>query len=321
MTGRSPAPDADRTGVSSADVAIGVPAESTFVDADGTRLHVVLAGPPDGPPVVLLHGFPECWYGWHRQIRPLAEAGYRVVVPDQRGYNLSAKPDGVGAYRVDRLAADVVALVERFGESDVGGAGPGTDGWTGPRARLVGHDWGALVAWWVALHRPDAVERLCAVNVPHPTAFRRTLLRDPGQMLRSSYALFFQLPHLPEALASAGDWTLLARSMRRTSRSGTFDGADFERYRRAWSVPGAYSAMLNWYRAAARRPARPRRERVTPPTLVLWGTDDAFLKASMARDSVGFCDRGRLETLDATHWVQHERPERVSALLTEFLGE
>lgn len=283
-----------------------IPGESTTVETNGVRLHAIEAGPEDGPLVLLLHGFPEFWYGWREQLRPLADAGYRVVVPDQRGYNLSDKPPNVLAYRIDELAADVVGLVDAFDRE---------------RAAVVGHDWGAAVGWWVALHHPERVERLCAVNVPHPSVMWRTLRRSWDQRVRSAYALAFQLPRLPEFAMSRRDWQPVVQAMRESARPGTFSEADFERYRRAWNRPSAFRSMLNWYRAAGRERPRPRARRVTVPTLVVWGAHDQFLKRSMARPSVDLCDDGRLVMLEnATHWVQHEEPARVADELNEFLS-
>ncbi|WP_101294599.1 alpha/beta fold hydrolase [Halegenticoccus soli] len=283
-----------------------VPGESVYVETNGVRLHTVQAGPNDGPLVVLLHGFPEFWYAWHDQIRPLANAGFRVVVPDQRGYNLSDKPSSVSAYRIDELAADVVGLIDATGRE---------------KAFVVGHDWGAAVGWWVALHHPGHVEKFCAVNVPHPSVFRRTLRRSWSQRLRSWYVAFFQLPVLPEATSRFHDWELIVRTMRESSEPGTFSEVDFERYREAWSRPGAFTAMVNWYRAIVRNRPRPRRRRVRVPTLVIWGARDQFLKKSMARPSVNLCDDGRLAMLDASHWVQHEEPVKVANLLLDFFSE
>jgi len=275
--------------------------ESTTHRADGASLHVVRYGPAAGPPVVLLHGFPEFWYGWHPVATRLADAGYRVLVPDQRGYNLSGKPAGVAAYRLPELAADVSDLVASVGDD----------------AHVVGHDWGAAVAWWLALDAPDRVRTLTAVNVPHPTVMTRTLRRSWDQRRRSWYFLAFQVPYLPEAVARAGDWRPFVRSMRASSRAGAFDDADFARYRAAWGKPGAIGAMLNWYRAVVRHRPPERTDPVDPPTLVLWGTDDGFLRTGMAAESVAYCRDGRVVRLDATHWVHRERPDRVAKHLRE----
>jgi pimeloyl-ACP methyl ester carboxylesterase len=288
------------TGLTHSQVDVAGTAE--FVDVGDVTLHTVVAGPEDGEPIVLLHGFPECWYGWHDYLDPLASAGYRVIVPDQRGYNRSDKPDPVSAYRPDALAGDIVGLLDAI---------------DAPDAHVVGHDWGALVAWWLSLHDPDRVRTLSILNVPHPTAFRRALGSDPRQLLRSWYAIFFQLPRLPEATARRNDWQVAVDSMADTSRPGTFSETDFDRYRQAWSVAGAYRSMVNWYRAVVRTNARPRRRRVEPPTLVLWGADDTFLRRSLAEQSETYCDDGRLVVWDeATHWLHHEYPDRVRDELT-----
>ena len=277
--------------------------ESVVVGGDGVDLHAARAGPEDGPLVVLLHGFPEFWYGWRDQIRPLAEAGYRVVVPDQRGYNVSDKPAGVDAYRIGALSRDVLGVLDAHDRE---------------RAHLVGHDWGAAVAWWTALHHADRVRTLTAVNVPHPSVMAEQLRESWGQRLRSWYFLAFQVPGVPERVARARNWRLLTRTMRRSSLPGTFAEDDFDRYRAAWGQDGAFGAMLNWYRAIVRRRDTPRRETVEPPTLVVWGAQDEFLERAMAHKSVERCRDGRLATVeDATHWVQHEYPERVCRLLRE----
>ena len=284
---------------------VGVPLRSRFVDGAGVRLHVVEAGPADGPVVVLLHGFPEFWYGWRRQIGPLARAGWRVWAPDQRGYNLSGAPRGVAAYDVDRLADDVEALIDAAGVAS---------------AAVIGHDWGAVVGWWLALRSPGRVGRLAVLNVPHPLAYKRFLPRSPRQMLKSWYVGFFQLPALPEL----GLRQLGTRALTLTSASGTFSDADLARYRAAWARPGRARGMISWYRALARRLGGLQLDdpTVRVPTLIAWGADDAFLDVRLATRSAAYCADVRLHVLDGvSHWVQHEAAETVNALLLDFLGE
>jgi pimeloyl-ACP methyl ester carboxylesterase len=281
--------------------------EETMIATNGITLHVAQDGPEDGPLVLLLHGFPEPWLGWRHQIGPLAGAGFRVLAPDQRGYGRSDKPRRVAAYALDVLAADVLGLIEAAGRQ---------------KAALVGHDWGGIVAWWVALRYPDRVERLAVLNAPHPVAFRRSLLHHPAQLVRSWYIFFFQIPRIPEAHFRRRNWRALARALHATSRPGTFTDEDLDRYRRAWAEPGAITAMIHWYRAALRHgPTPPADLRVPVPTLLIWGVRDRFAGRGLAEASLGLCDDGRLEWIEeATHWVQHEEPDRVNRLLLDFLG-
>jgi pimeloyl-ACP methyl ester carboxylesterase len=274
--------------------------EFARVPTNGIHLNVAGAGPRDGPLVVLLHGFPEFWYSWRKQIEPLAAAGFRVLAPDMRGYNLSDKPRGISAYRIDRLAADVVGLIDHAGRS---------------KAVIVGHDWGGAVAWATAMRHPDRVERLVVLNCGHPTAMFARLRSDARQRRRSWYIFLFQLPWLPELGARAGNFRVLVRALRATSRPGTFTDDDMSRYREAWSKPRAIRAMLNYYRAALRRRAPHMSPRVRVPTRIVWGTRDAFLLRELAEDSVAFCDEGSVTYWDASHWVQHELPDEVTTLI------
>ncbi|MWG35483.1 alpha/beta fold hydrolase [Halomarina oriensis] len=283
-----------------------VPGDSEYVDTGAVRLHVRTAGPADGPPVVLLHGFPEFWYGWHRQLDALAEAGYRVLVPDQRGYNLSDRPATHEAYRVDNLADDVRGVLDATGHDE---------------AAIVGHDWGAMVAWVFAQEHPERVERLGILNVPHPAAFGETLRGNWEQVFRSWYAGFFQVPRLPEAAMRARDYRLLERALTGSARPGTFTDDDLRRYRTAWGRTGALTGMLNWYRANGLGSGLfDRDERIEPETLILWGTDDVALVEENAERSLSFCADGTLERFEASHWLQHERSEEVSERLVAFLS-
>lgn len=285
-----------------------VDVEHATIATNGVTLHVASAGPEDGPPLILLHGFPEPWACWRHQIGPLAEAGYRILAPDQRGYNTSAKPSRVADYALEVLAADVVGLIDATGRE---------------KAAIVGHDWGGIVAWWIALRHPGRVERLAILNAPHPVAFRRQLLRDPLQLLKSWYAFVFQIPRLPEAGFRRANWHGLARTLLRTSRPGAFSGDDLDEYRRAWSEPGAITSMIHWYRAAMRHPATtPADPRVRVPTLLLWGVRDAFIRRNAAGASLDLCEDGRLEWFEeVTHWLHREEPDRINRLLLDFLAK
>jgi epoxide hydrolase 4 len=276
-----------------------------YIETNGIRLHTVQAGPEGGRLIILLHGFPEFWRSWVRQIEPLAAAGYYVLAPDQRGYNLSDKPQDLAAYSLDELSKDIVGLIHASGRQ---------------KAVVVGHDWGGVVAWWLGIHYPEMLERLVILNAPHPVAFRQILSSNPDQIRRSSYVFFFQLPWIPEAISRNNDWELMEKTLRETSRPGTFNAQDFEHYRQAWWRKGAFTAMLNWYRANARHLTKvPIDKRVSVPTLLLWGTQDFALGQQLAEPSIEMCEQGRLELFDeATHWIQHEEAERVTQLIQEF---
>ena len=289
-----------------ANTADDLPGESVAVDTNGISLHTRQAGPEDGPLVVLLHGFPEFWYGWHRQIKPLADAGYRVIVPDQRGYNRSDKPDGVDSYRIETLAADVVGLLDAADRET---------------AAVAGHDWGAAVAWWLALSYPERIESLTAVNVPHPTVMETTLRNSLSQLRKSWYMFAFQLPALPEAISTANNCRVLRRGLTNSSRPGTFSATDLERYRAAWQQPDALTAMINWYRAMGRYRPQPPRQQVSVPTLVMWGQQDEFLASTMAEESLDYCDDAELVSFpSATHWVLHERSKRTAEKLLTHIN-
>ena len=270
------------------------------VSTNGIKLHTALAGPQDGEPVILLHGFPDAWFGWEPQIKALVGAGFRVIAPDQRGYNLSDKPEGVKAYSLEILAADIAGLADSLGLK---------------RFNLAGHDFGGLVSWTMAMRYPDRLKRLAILNVPHPSVMRRYIGKHPAQVLRSWYAFFYQLPVLPEMAMKANNWRFLisamARGLSREQRN---------RYREAWAQPEAMKSMINWYRnmlrastsRASKRPA------ITNPTLVIWGKLDPHISYEMAQPSADLCADGRLVTVEkATHWVMMDAPDEVSRLLIE----
>jgi pimeloyl-ACP methyl ester carboxylesterase len=290
---------------------LGVPLESRYVDAGGLPVHVVIAGPERGPLVLLLHGFPDFWYGWRHQIAPLARAGYRVVAPDQRGYNLTGKQP---PYDLATVVADMAALVRALGYT---------------RARVAGHDWGGAVAWSLAARHPELVQRLAILNMPHLTVMARALRGGSlRQMLRSWYIFFFQIPRLPERLLAGNDFLGLERILYAGALRGTFTPVDVEYYKRAWAQPGALPAMLGWYRAmlhpSATRHLRPHAgdARIRVPTLVLWGERDLALCAELAEQSLALVDDGRLVRYpQATHWVHQDLPEDVTARLLEHFGQ
>jgi pimeloyl-ACP methyl ester carboxylesterase len=285
--------------------------QSQFIKINNLHLHVMTDGPENGTPVILLHGFPEFHYGWRKQIPSLVEAGFRVIIPDQRGYNLSDKPKRISMYDIDILARDVIGLLDHFGYD---------------QAFLVGHDWGAAVAWNVALNYAGRLKKLVILNVPHPDVMNDFLRHNAEQQKRSWYILFFQIPVLVEWILSRNDFYQMTRMLTGSRPGISFTAQDLVEYKKAWSQPGALTSMLNWYRAAVRHnwrsafgkkaPAR----RVMVPTLMLWGRRDAALNHEMMEPSIALCDDGKAILFEnATHWVQHDEPDEVNKKLIEFL--
>jgi epoxide hydrolase 4 len=276
------------------------------VATNGIHLHIAEAGSTDGDLLFLLHGFPEFWYGWRNHIGRFAAAGFRVVVPDQRGYNLSDKPKGVAAYDLDQACGDIVGLADRLGRKTFS---------------IVGHDWGAAVGWWTATRHADRLERLAVLNAPHPAVWSEAMQNNPAQRRKSWYVRFFGIRYLPELLLRQRNFLALSRSFNDVIVPEAFTQSDLSRYRAAWSQPGALTSMINWYRALLRKQLPASEQlRVRVPTLVIWGAQDAFAERELAEASARLCDNARVTYLErSTHWVQHDEPERVGDLLLAFL--
>jgi pimeloyl-ACP methyl ester carboxylesterase len=240
--------------------------------------------------VVLLHGFPECAATWGGVAQKLADAGYRVVAPDMRGYGGSDRPKDVDDYGVEHLTADVTGLVRALGAE---------------RAHVVGHDWGAVVAWWTAMLHPESVEKLAILNGPHPVGYERAL-RSWDQLHRALYVFFFQLPFLPELVVSARDFAVVRRLF-------AGDGVPAQEVIPcvdALRPDGAVSAALSYYRARFREGitgAGPKPRKVDAPTLVVWGEKDHYLVPALAVPPADWVANARVVRLpDVTHWSQIE---------------
>ena len=277
------------------------------ISAGALQMHIAEAGPQDGPLVFLLHGFPEFWFEWREQIAPLAQAGYRVIAPDQRGYNLTAKPRGADAYRLDRLAGDIFALADALGRE---------------RFQLVGHDWGASVSWWMASGAAARrIERMAIMNAPHPALWRHAMTTDPEQRKKSRYVQMLRTPVLPELMVRASGYSGLADGFKASARPEAFGPDVLATYRAAWRQPGALTATLNWYRALFLQDLPvPAAGSLKTPTLVLWGDQDAFADAALAEQSAALCADARVVHFpNATHWLPHDEPEAVVRELSGFL--
>lgn len=277
--------------------------ERIQLDANGLRFDVLVAGPEDGDPVILLHGFPQTSYCWRHQIDHLAATGFRVVAPDQRGYSPGARPADVASYGIHHLVADVVALADAVAP--------------GARFGLVGHDWGAAVAWQVAARRGDRVKSLVALSVPHPLAFTEALQDFAAdQAERSSY--FDRIrPEGSEAGLLADD----AAGLR-----AIYDGAGLSEeeaapYLIALGSPEALRAAINWYRAPAVDLVR-RLSPVTTPTLYVWSTDDVSVGERAANACTKHVEgRFRFVVLKGVdHWIPEHAPTQLNELLTEHMG-
>lgn len=265
-------------------------------DVGEVSLNVACQG--SGPTIVLLHGFPEFWMGWSAVMDELA-GEYRLIAPDQRGYDLSDKPIDVVDYQLDLLVADVQGLIDAVG-------GPVT---------LVGHDWGGGVAWAAAADLPS-VERLVILNAPHMNVFADLLSNDPDQQDAFSYLDFFVVEGFEETMM-ANDFALLVNSM-----GDALSEDELVSYKEAWGQPRAVEGGLNWYRAnfTDGLPNVDRELHITIPTLVMWGMDDtALLPANMTGLDPYVSDLTTEEVEGATHWIAHEVPGRVAASIREFV--
>jgi pimeloyl-ACP methyl ester carboxylesterase len=290
--------------------------EHGFADVNGVRLHYVTEG--EGPAIVFVHGFPEFWYEWSRQLTEFGR-DHRAIAFDMRGHNLSSKPESLDAYRVGALVEDLRALTLALGAR---------------RFTLVGHDWGGAVAWAFAIAHPDRLERLVIVNAPHPAIFARLLREDPAQQKASEYMLAFRSAKAEAALAADGFAALKRIVLADLLTRGLFTAEDERAYVAAWSQPGALTGGLNFYRAAKVGP--PGRDgapaagtlgtgeaasMVRVPTLVIWGEKDtALLPQNLDGLEQYVPDLIVRRIPDGSHWVIHEQPALVNRLIREFLA-
>lgn len=286
-----------------------------YANVNGIRLHYAESGSGDDL-VLLLHGFPEFWYSWKKQLIALGEH-FHVVAPDMRGYNLSDRPEQVEAYKIDKLVLDVVGLIDHFGAK---------------QAAIVGHDWGGGVAWAVAQKYPERVSRLAVMQVPPAAVWRENM--SVKQLLRSWYMFFFQIPRLPEWLISQKNFQAIERSFtNHVSRKGTFSSEDIAHFKEALQQPGALKAGINYYRAnvidrllarkvvSSASGSSAATGRVKVPTLFIFGEQDfAILPATVSgieKHIDAYYREVRIP--DSGHWVQNEAADEVNAALLDFL--
>ena len=276
-----------------------------FADLGDVRLHYVESG--SGRGLVFLHGFPEFWYAWRNQLRHFG-ASCHAIAPDMRGYNLSSRPEGLDAYRMRHLTDDVRALSLALGHG---------------RITLVGHDWGGAVAWATAIRFPELVEKLVIVNAPHPAIFARLLAEDADQQKASRYMTAFLDPTIEDRLL-ADDCAELAKWILKPGlRDGFMTEDDARRYRAAWSLPGAMTAMLAYYRSHARSGGLTDAAAltVTVPTWVVWGMRDrALLPANLDGLEALVPDLTIMRDPDSDHWINHRNPSLVAAAIDAALA-
>lgn len=279
-----------------------------FAQIGGIKLHYAKAG--DGEKLVLLlHGFPEFWYSWRYQLNDLSNE-YTVIAPDMRGYNLSDRPEDVSAYEIDNLCDDVIGLIDHLGYE---------------KAAVVGHDWGAGVAWAVGGRNPEKVSKLACLQVPPASIWKKN--QTLKQFFASWYMFFFQLPKLPEWLLTRNDYQKLAVALKTTTaKKGVISSEDVEKYKKAWSEPGAITAALNYYRAniikrmfgKSQKP-----EKIKVPTLFIYGEQDSAVLPQTVEGVGDFIEAEytELRIPESAHWVQVEAREKVTDALRKFLSD
>lgn len=273
-----------------------------YMITNGIKLHYVTQG--SGPLMLMLHGFPEFWYSWRKQIPEFAK-DYKVVALDLRGYNESDKPQEQSAYVMSEFIKDVEGVIKGLGYD---------------RCVLVGHDWGGAIAWSFAYAHPELLERLIILNLPHPAKFSEGL-RTPQQLLRSWYAFFFQLPLLPELALQAIDYAIIGKIFTEMAiNKNAFTSADIEAYKDAAARRGALTAMINYYRNVFFSLGQRQWGILDLPTLMIWGEEDTALGKELTYGTEAYVRDFQIKYIpNCSHWVQQEQPELVNQYMREFL--
>jgi len=275
-----------------------------YITTNGVKLHYVTQG--EGSLMLMLHGFPEFWYSWRHQIPEFAKY-FKVVALDLRGYNDSDKPQAQSAYVMSEFVKDIQGVIQGLGYE---------------KCILVGHDWGGAIAWNFAYDRPQMVERLIILNLPHPARFAQGL-RTPQQLLRSTYIFFFQLPWLPELFIQSSNYQAIARIFQGMAvDKSAFTQADIDAFKASVAKPGALTAMLNYYRNIFKqRRLNKNWEILAVQTLMIWGENDTALGKELTYNTQAYVKEFQLKYIpDCSHWVQQEQPQLVNQYMRDFLG-
>lgn len=290
--------------------------EERFIATNGIKLHTMIVG--SGKPLILLHGFPDFWYSWRKQI-PVLSKDFRVIVPDLRGYNKSSKPEGVDNYSTSLLVKDILGLIEALGES---------------KAVILAHDWGGHIAWNLAMMAPEKVSNLVIINCPHPVPLLEAFWSMRFQQLQKSwYVFFFQIPTIPEEILSRNNYEVLQRMILGSITKQAFEEGDMAKYIEAWSQPGSLTASINYYRANwnIRQIFSVKKEhqegfierfpKIKCPTLVIWGEQDIALDRSLTYGLEEYIE-GPYKIVfhpEYGHWVHIEASELVNNAIKSFL--
>lgn len=284
--------------------------DSRLIDVSGSKddnpvmLHVVQAGPVDGPAVVLLHGFPEFWFSWHRQIADLADNGYRVIVPDLRGYNRSSKPGNIDSYQIEVYAQDIARMLDALNIE---------------HCFVAGHDVGATITWHLVYAMPQRIKRAIVFSSIHPLA-QRSLPEQVNKYALSFYFDYFRIPFIPELIGRAGNWYLLTYSLRKTAAVELFDPNEVNIYKSAWARENSFTTMMNYYRAAVPNKNLDLYSKSNNvPVKIYYGGEDVYFPQKYAQKSADFIGVENVnEWPGVGHWVLLEAPAQTSLAMIDF---
>lgn len=275
--------------------------EEKYIKINGITLHTIITG--SGEPLILLHGFPDFWYGWKNIILGLKDK-FQLIVPDMRGYNLSDKPDGIENYKLDILIEDIKGLSEKLGFT---------------KFNLAGHDWGGMVSWALAEKYPEILKKLIILNAPHPKIFRKLITKDNDQKKASGYIVRFLKEG--ESFLFENNFQALQLSVFGTAKNKkAFSEFDKEKYIEAWSQPGALTGGVNYYKA--NRSYEEWSGIINVPTLVIFGMKDIFVLPKVLEGLEDFIKDLKIVRIEnASHWIMHDDPELVNSSIQSFLRE